>query len=306
MDVQIAQINIGTLVAPIDDPAIGDFVDNLEPINALADRTPGFVWRLQTDDGDATSIQMFDDPQRIVNMSVWESVDALKAYVYRSDHVEFFSRRAEWFDPDASLVALWHVAAGSIPSVPDGIRRAEFLRRHGRSAYAFGFGRTPPPLVIEPTTLDDRSTLELIGRLNRELIDLYDDADANHFHLGAEQVTGDGGVLVRAVLDGSVVGCGAVRRIDERTGELKRMFVDPGVRGGKVGAALLDQLEQRALLLGIDTIVLETGIHQHAALGLYAGAGYVPTPLWGEYERSAETSRTFRKRLATAGATSAT
>lgn len=296
-DLHVAQINIGTLVAPVDDPAIAEFVDNLEPINALADRSPGFVWRLQTEEGDATSIHVFDDPCRLVNMSVWESVDALKAYVYRSEHVEFFSRRAEWFVPDASSVALWHVAAGAVPTVVDGVRRADFLRRHGRSSYAFGFGRTPEPLLIGPTTLDDSATAELIIRLNSELTDLYGDPDANHFHLDPAEVDGDRGAIVRADLGGAPVGCGAVRKVDDRTGELKRMYVDPAVRGSKVGAAVLDQLEQQAERLGLSEVVLETGIHQHAAIGLYESSGYEPAPLWGEYTASPETSRAYRKRL---------
>ena len=91
----VAQINIGTMVAPTDDPRVAEFMDGLDRINAIADESPGFVWRLQADDGNATSIQIFPDPLTLVNMSVWESVDALKAYVYQSDHVEFFRRRAE-------------------------------------------------------------------------------------------------------------------------------------------------------------------------------------------------------------------
>ncbi len=134
MDVHVAQINIGTMVAATDDPLVAEFMDNLERINAVADAAPGFVWRLQTESGNATEIQIFPDPLTLVNMSVWESVDALKDYVYRSGHVDFFRRRAEWFEPDAKRVALWHVTAGTIPQLDEAVRRVEFLERNGSTA----------------------------------------------------------------------------------------------------------------------------------------------------------------------------
>ena len=160
----VAQINIGTMVAPTDDPAVAEFMDALDRVNAVADAAPGFVWRLQTDEGNATSIHVFPDPLQLVNMSVWESVDALKAYVYRSEHVEFFRRRAEWFVPDAKRVALWHVAPGALPDVDDGARRVAFLEHRGPSPYAFGFGRPPLPLTFEVTDLEDPETLALVHR----------------------------------------------------------------------------------------------------------------------------------------------
>ena len=94
----LAQINIGRLIAPIDDPRIAEFVNQLEPINALADRAPGFVWRLQSALGNATDIAYNDDPAMFVNMSVWESLEALRHYVYRSDHIRVLRDRAKWFE----------------------------------------------------------------------------------------------------------------------------------------------------------------------------------------------------------------
>jgi hypothetical protein len=114
----IAQLNVARLRAPLDSPHLTDFVDRLEPINALADRSPGFVWRLQTDDGNATSIRVFDDDMLIVNMSVWESVGALSNFVYRSEHRTVFGRRKEWF---------------------------EALREHGPTADAFTMKTAFPP-----------------------------------------------------------------------------------------------------------------------------------------------------------------
>ena len=158
-------------------------MDALERVNAIADAAPGFVWRLQTDSGNATEIQIFPNPLTLVNMSVWESVDALKAYVYRSEHMEFFRRRAAWFEPDAKRVALWHVPAGTIPELDEAVRRVEFLERNGASPYAFGFAKPPVPLVFEATTPDDADTGELIARLNHELAVVATHPGENHFSL---------------------------------------------------------------------------------------------------------------------------
>jgi ribosomal protein S18 acetylase RimI-like enzyme len=297
VDVHVAQINIGTMVAATDDPAVAEFMDNLERVNAIADAAPGFVWRLQTDTGNATEIQIFPDPLTLVNMSVWESVEALKEYVYRSDHTAFFRRRAEWFEADAKRVALWHVSRGTIPQLDEAVRRVEFLERNGATPYAFGFGRTPDPLVFEETTPDDDETAALIDRLNHELAVVATHANENHFDLAGAEVTGDRGRMVRARLDGRLVGCGAVRDIGDGAGEIKRMFVDPECRGTKVGAAILDQLELHALRLGLRQLKLETSAKQQAALRLYEGFGFEPCALWGEYIESPETSLCFAKPL---------
>lgn len=293
----VAQINIGTMVAPTDDPRVAEFMEALDRVNAIADSAPGFVWRLQADDGNATSIQIFPDPLTLVNMSVWESVDALRSYVYQSDHVDFFRRRAAWFVPDAKRVALWWVAPGTEPALDDAVRRVEFLERRGPSPYAFGFGRRPAALVIEDTTLDDPDTAALVLRLNAELEAIATEPDENHFTLDPADVVGARGAMVRARLDGVLVGCGAVRTIEPGVGELKRMFVDPGVRGQRVGAAILDQLELRATRLGVHTLKLETGPRQTEALGLYRSAGFEPCDLFGEYVLTPITSRCFAKAL---------
>ena len=172
----------------------------------------------------------------------------------------------------------------------------EFREGHGDSPYAFGFAHPAPPLLIEAVALDDKAVVGLIGRLDGELAAMYE-PEQNHFGLDPESVTLDRGVVLRATYDGVVVGCGAVRRIDEDRFEVKRMFVDASARGLKIGAALLDQLEAHARRLGARQLVLETGTRQAAALGLYAAAGFAPTPLWGEYLRSPDTSRCFAKSL---------
>jgi hypothetical protein len=134
----LAQLNVARLRAPLDSPELADFVSWLDPINALADAAPGFVWRLQTDDGDATSIRVLDDDMIIVNMSVWESVDRLSDFVYRSEHKTVFARRKEWFERiDEIYLVCWWISSRDIPTVDDAIGRLELLRTRGPSADAF-------------------------------------------------------------------------------------------------------------------------------------------------------------------------
>jgi hypothetical protein len=151
MDVHVAQLNIARLVAPIDAPEIADFVAALDEINGLGESSPGFVWRLQTDEGNATSVQAYDDPLVIVNLTVWESVEALKDFTYRSDHTNFLRRRAEWFErADGPSVVLWWIAAGHIPTVDEAKQRLDTLRLHGPGPDAFTFRRVFPPEGTHP------------------------------------------------------------------------------------------------------------------------------------------------------------
>lgn len=144
-DWHLAQIDIARLRAPIDDPLVAEFVAGLEPVNRLADASPGFVWRLQTDNGNATALRPYADEFVIVNMSVWESLEHLADFVYRSAHVDFLRAKRAWFERmvDAHM-ALWWSEAGRFPSADDGARRLEVLRASGPSAEAFTF-RHPFP-----------------------------------------------------------------------------------------------------------------------------------------------------------------
>ncbi len=145
----LAQCNIGRLTAPLDSPQLAGFVGALEPINALADRAPGFVWRLQTEDGDATAIRAFDDDMMILNMSVWESIESLAAFTYGSAHRDVMRGRRQWFERLESFLVLWWVPAGTVPTVSDATERLEMLRRDGPSAGAFTF-RSPFPAPGSP------------------------------------------------------------------------------------------------------------------------------------------------------------
>jgi hypothetical protein len=141
----LAQVNIGRFRAPIEDPIMDGFRSQLDSINALADRTPGFVWRLQTEDGNATAIRPYQDELMAINMSVWESLEALQQFVYQSAHVGPLRDRKQWFEPLAGPIqTLWWVPAGHIPTIDEGKARLELLKAHGPTPDAFTF-RTPFP-----------------------------------------------------------------------------------------------------------------------------------------------------------------
>jgi len=141
----LAQVNIARMIAPLDSPTMAGFVAQLAPVNALADQSPGFVWRLQTPDGDATAVQAYDDPFIIVNLSVWESVEALKEFVYRSGHLAPLRDRLKWFEkPTQAHLAMWWIPAGHIPSVEEARDRLEFRRAHGDTPVAFSFAALYP------------------------------------------------------------------------------------------------------------------------------------------------------------------
>jgi hypothetical protein len=137
---ELAQLNIGTIVAPLDSEELAGFVAALDPVNALADAAPGFVWRLQDEGGDATSYRAFDDDQILVNMSVWESVEALAEFVFGGGHVEIMRRRREFFVRlTKAFTVLWWVPAGHRPTVREAEERLVRLRRDGATAEAFTF-----------------------------------------------------------------------------------------------------------------------------------------------------------------------
>lgn len=152
MDFHLAQINIARLLAPIDDPRISDFVRQLDEINALAESSPGFVWRLKSSSGDATEIPFSDDPFLLVNMSVWTSVEALRDYTYTSRHVEVFRDRARWFERmEMPHYCLWWVPAGHMPTVEEGRERLQHYQRHGATQHSFWFSQRFPEPTPEQT-----------------------------------------------------------------------------------------------------------------------------------------------------------
>ena len=142
---ELAQLNIGIIKGPMDSPVMADFAANLERINAVAEAAPGFVWRLQTEEGDATGIRPFENENTLVNMSVWKDLDSLRRYVYHSAHVDVMRRRREWFEEmSEAFLVLWWVPRGHRPSITEAIA-ADLLRAKGPSPEAFSCHSFPPP-----------------------------------------------------------------------------------------------------------------------------------------------------------------
>jgi len=136
----IAQVNIGRMRGALEDPVMAGFVARLDEINALADCSPGFVWRLQTPGGNATYLRPYDDDRILFNMSVWESVDALRDYVYKSGHAELIRQRKDWFEKFiGAYVGLWWVPVGHRPSVDEAKKRLAYLDKYGPTEFAFTF-----------------------------------------------------------------------------------------------------------------------------------------------------------------------
>jgi heme-degrading monooxygenase HmoA len=153
----LAEVNVAKALAPVDDPLLADFVARLDAVNALADGSPGFVWRLMTESGNSTDVRAYEDPYILFNLSVWESPEALKAFVYRGGHLEVMRRRREWFERALEMsLAMWWIPAGEIPTVEEAKARLAHLREHGDSAHAFSFHRLfPPPDAPDPRPHED-------------------------------------------------------------------------------------------------------------------------------------------------------
>jgi len=143
----LAQVNIARARYSLDDPRIADFMDLLDEINALAESAPGFVWRLKDDSGNATNFQPYDDPRIIINLSVWENVDTLFEFVYKTAHTEVMQRRYDWFEkPQSPHMAMWWTPADEHPTTLDGTSRLLHLAQFGPSGSAFTFKqRFPAP-----------------------------------------------------------------------------------------------------------------------------------------------------------------
>jgi Domain of unknown function (DUF3291) len=148
---ELAQLNVAIMKEPLESPGMVDFVENLDRVNALAENSAGFVWRLQTEEGDATALRPMGE-NTLVNMSVWRDVGSLSAFVYQSAHVEIMRRRREWFErmSDAYLV-LWWVPKGRRPSMDEALAKLALLRDKGATAEAFTFRQAfDPPDAEEP------------------------------------------------------------------------------------------------------------------------------------------------------------
>ena len=144
-EVHLAQLNIARMRFALESPEMAGFVERLEDVNALADAAPGFVWRLQTEEGDATSIDYFG-ADMLVNMSVWRDLDSLRDFAFRTVHRELLARRHEWFEAmEEAYSVLWWIPAGKTPTLEEADSRLQALRRDGPSPRAFTFASTFDP-----------------------------------------------------------------------------------------------------------------------------------------------------------------
>lgn len=143
----LAQLNVGRLVAPLGDPRVSEFESALDAMNLLAEMSPGFVWRLVSEDGRSSSfVPIGDDPREVVNLSVWESIETLKHYTYRSGHKVYLQRRREWFEPhDGPHLVCWWIAEGTLPTVEEAMMRLARLANGGSSPEAFTLARPFDP-----------------------------------------------------------------------------------------------------------------------------------------------------------------
>ncbi len=164
MDYVLAQVNIGRLREPLDSPRLAGFVAALDPVNAAADTAPGFLWRLQTEDGDATAVRAFEWDEAgsagvLVNMSVWESAEALAAFVYSAMHRAVLRQRRQWFERmTEAYTALWWIPRGTVPSTQDAEDRVRLLRAHGPTQQAFTMKILfPPPDAADPAPSPGRA-----------------------------------------------------------------------------------------------------------------------------------------------------
>ena len=151
MKYHLAQYNIARLIAPLDDPRLEPFMAALDPLNRLADESPGFVWRHQTEDGNSTSIRVRDDPAIIINFSVWESAESLFDYAYKSGHAAIYRRRREFFDlHEKPYLVCWWIPAGHEPTVEEAEERLRHLEEHGPTPRAFTLKHRFPAPVGAP------------------------------------------------------------------------------------------------------------------------------------------------------------
>ncbi len=164
MSHHLAQMHVGTILYDLADPRMKGFIDNIERINALAEASLGFVWRLQDEAGDATGIQVTDDPRFIVNLSLWETAEALFDFVYRSAHTGIMAQRRQWFlRPADAFQVLWWLPAGEVPTVEAGLARLQRLRDLGPTPEAFTFKQRFPAPGAEADDRDLRPDPYCVG-----------------------------------------------------------------------------------------------------------------------------------------------
>ena len=218
----LAQLNVGRMLGPLDSPVMAEFAAQLPTVNALADQSGGFVWRLT----EATEVRPYDDPLILINLSVWESVEPLEAFTYKSAHVAPLRNRTKWFErPQQAHLALWWIPAGHIPSVREAVDRLEFRRKHGDTAVAFSFSK-PYPEPEEPSAKPAVPVVNLDKRIfvSRENTPNGDASHDTRFHYYQR------GERVWATYEGGQVRFGTLVAVGDDKGRLDMRYqhVDPG------------------------------------------------------------------------------
>jgi len=140
----LAQLNVGRILDAIDSPRMAEFKASLDRVNAIAERSPGFVWRLKDEAGNATAILTTPDPRFIINLSVWQTPEQLEHFVWSTIHKRFYERKAQWFEPPKEPhFVMWWLTAGHVPTVEEALSRLAQLRAHGPGPEAFGWESLP-------------------------------------------------------------------------------------------------------------------------------------------------------------------
>jgi len=153
MKYHLAQVNIARFRLPIEDPVNVDFVQNLDRVNTIADAQPGFVWRMKGEGNSATDVKAFDDPNVVINMSVWSDMESLAAFAYRNaEHRKIMARRKEWFEKIDVYLALWWIPEGHLPTIDEAKAKLELIARLGPTKDAFTFGRPFPAPDLRPAS----------------------------------------------------------------------------------------------------------------------------------------------------------
>ncbi len=302
---ELAQLNIASMREPMESPGMADFVANLDRINALADDAPGFIWRLQTDTGDATE-QRPMGADMLVNMSVWRDIESLSNYVYKSAHVEIMRRRKEWFARmHEAFVVLWWLPKGHRPSIAEASAKLALLRTSGPTAAAFTFRHAfpPPDATAEPagqssavrlaTHADLPQLRALMNESIRELVGaVLDEAgtQASFEFMGLDTQLIDDGTYFLVELDGQIAGCGGwsrratlfggdhtagrdARLLDPRTdpARVRAMYTHPQFARRGVGRTVLAQCEAAAAREGFSKLELMATV---AGEPLYRAGGF--------------------------------
>jgi ribosomal protein S18 acetylase RimI-like enzyme len=282
---QIAEINIARIRGVnIHDPIMKEFMDNLDIINALAEHSDGFVWRLKDDENNAISFNPYDDEQVIINISVWQRIELLENFVFKSLHTDFLRRRKEWFQNFGTIsTAMWWIETERFPTVIEAVDKLSYLQKNGATDLVFDFkNKFPPPdaFPINITKADAAKEFELgkilfeeyAGSLNFDLG--YQDFEKELNNLSQQYKEPDGALLLCFIDNEIAVGCAGVRKFSDEIAELKRLYVKPDYRNLKIGKRILVSAIDIARRLNYKFIRLDTVPGQEKAQELYHYLGF--------------------------------